>query len=323
MTLSVAFPTDAASVAQDCGTQMACYPWNTNGPACQRSKLLSLRYTFNTAVENAYTFNKAEITNATYAFCATVDQLQSFSLNGAPYLASAYSVTDSTGAISYALTRSLNRSYLSVFGFGESNNTLYPTPGLSTGTALIAVNGSTTCGEYRSAALVSILVLNVGLHNGLFNYIDASEGSNKTVANPNYDAAKCAASATGSSSGTNYCNSEITETVAAVVVQPAKTGFVPTCDANDKCSFGSDYVCIGDEVGKKNCGTCYNDASQIVNASLTVWVSYYGTDVKGHTLTSGGLNPFNFLKFATSDALSTIVAKMKDLFKGNITDLGL
>ena len=79
-------------------------------------------------------------------------------------------------------------------------------------------------------------------------------------------------------------------------IQPAGTGFVPTCSANDVCLFDSAMICVGDK-GQRNCARCA-DGETARAANIQVWVSYYGTDASGKQLRSGANNPLNFQAYS-------------------------
>lgn len=193
------------------------------------------------------------------------------------------------------LTREVGRKYLSVYGFGMSNSTLFPERGVSAGSVPIAINGSLLCGSSHSVALVHTLTLDVGLHKGRFNYIGTRNTSlSSGVADNETD---------GAVVSETRDDSEEPE----VVVQPAMVGFHPTCDARDVCVFDSNSVCVGDEVGKKNCARCYTAPLSIDAAHLRVWVSYHGTDGRGSPMRSSGLNPLHFPEFAGSRLYSSIL----------------
>ncbi|CAG9578531.1 conserved hypothetical protein [Leishmania major strain Friedlin] len=307
---------------ENCGTTASCKPYDTNGPACARKKRMNLRFMLQTCRENNFTVDTQVHHLATYSFCPIVDQLSSFTLIGAPFMTSCYITKDETsGVVTDHLSMDTGPRYLSVYGFGASNSTLYPQKGVSTGTVLIAVNGADHTGVSNSVGIVTMLSLEIGLHNGLFNYDGAAAASETTVANPNYDPVLCN-NGTIPPAGINYCDKNITIPVAATVVQPAKVGFTPTCSAEDVCTLGdpSVYTCIGEVPGQKNCGVYRTDPTEIRKLQMTVWVSYYGTDWRRNVLTSGGRNPLNYLTFVKENALQTLGSKIDSLFHGNLSD---
>lgn len=328
--LLVTWTASAQVVGQDCLMQQACFPWSYEGTPsvspCRRGRRLNLRFLTDVATENVKVFNGETVSQAVYAFCPVVDRFQSFSLWEAPFLAGAYKVTD--GNTTYNnITTSLSVRYLSVYGFGNTNNTLFPERGASAGSVVLAVNGSMICNTPRSFAVVSTLVLDIGLHNGRFNYASATAGGGtQSVVNPNYNNETCwqqkqnatlasvfSASSSSSSSSlstsVDYCNETIEVPIAPDAIQPLKTGFVPTCavdsDGGDYCLFDEYQVCIGNP-GQKNCARCYNAANldALAQATVQVWTSYYGTDSRGYALRSGGVNPISQHRFASSGVLS-------------------
>ncbi|RNF25156.1 uncharacterized protein Tco025E_02304 [Trypanosoma conorhini] len=269
----------------DCGTAKACYPWASGGVEdkvqvpCVRGKRLNLRFMLDVAAERRAAAGGKPVT-AVYGFCPVVDELDVFTL----FLASAVTTLNATGTY-FALSHNIGRKYLSVYGFGMSNSTLFPQEGLSTGIVMVAESGNSVCGSPRSVALVHTLLLDIGLHRGLFNYIGAR------MASPPNATDNATSRASGAAKETAMQEDE-------VVVQPAMVGFRPTCNGNDECLFDSSSVCIGDKVGNKNCAKCYESPLDVTHQHLAVWASYYGTDAHGRPMRSGGLNPLNYRQFA-------------------------
>ncbi|CBZ28973.1 conserved hypothetical protein [Leishmania mexicana MHOM/GT/2001/U1103] len=311
-----------ARAQESCGTTALCKPYDTNGPLCARKKRMNLRFMLETSRENNFTVGTQVHHLATYSFCPIVDQLSSFTLVGAPFMASCYATKQETDdVVTDHLSMDMEPRYLSVYGFGASNSTLYPERRVSTGTVLIAVNGTDHAGVSNSVGIVTMLSLEIGLHNGLFNYVGAAAASETMVANPNYDPVLCNNSIIPPA-GINHCDQNIIIPVAATVVQPAKVGFTPTCNAEDVCMMGdpSVYTCIGEVPGQKNCGVYRTSPAEIRKLQMTVWVSYYGTDGRRNVLTSGGRNPLNYLSFLKENALQALANKIDSLFHGNIPD---
>lgn len=320
----------------------ACTPYITaanGGVGCVRKSPINLRFLLHMASENDYTANGVLQDKATYSFTPCVDAISALSLNGAPFLATGYAVESSTTptTTSYYFTKNRSDKYLSVYGFGMSNQTTLPQPGISAGAVLVAKNGLDACGDATMVGVVTVLSLEIGMRNGFFNYIGATTATNTTVANPHYNAALCGSSttttttttttSTASSSGPiDYCSKTITVPVPATVVQPARVGFTPTCNAKDQCIMGDPdvYTCIGNVTGQKNCGLCYSNATLLsANTTLTVWVSYIGTDRKSTVMTSSGDNPLRYVNYVRNRAFETITGKFNSLFRGNISTFGL
>jgi len=96
--------------------------------------------------------------------------------------------------------------------------------------------------------------------------------------------------------------------------QPIGNGFTPTCDGPGmKCKFDSKKVCIGKSFGTDpgqthyNCGQCLSTwDKQLEELDIQIFVSYYGTDPSGRTLTSGSSNPINFRQFADADVYDDV-----------------
>ncbi|KAG5473285.1 hypothetical protein CUR178_03205 [Leishmania enriettii] len=311
---------ETARAQAKCGSIALCKPYEKMGPACARNKRMNLRFVLQTARENNFTVGAEVHHVATYGFCPVVDQLSSFTLTGAPFLATSYTKNDTSGKVTNHLSLGMTPRYLSVYGFGASNSTHFPEKGVSRGTVLVAINGSDFTGVVNSVGVVTMLSLEIGLNNGLFNYIGASKASKRAVVNPNYNASLCS-NGSESSGSVNYCEKEIFMPVAAKVVQPAKVGFIPTCNAKDICTVGNPriYTCIGDIPGQKNCGVYRSDPEEIRDLRMTVLVSYYGTDSRRNVLTSGGKNPLNFVSFVKTNALYAIGDRISSLFTGNIS----
>ncbi|KAK7195459.1 hypothetical protein NESM_000473100 [Novymonas esmeraldas] len=326
VTLSLLCCSEWAAAQVDCGSIVVCQPYSLQGPACVRKKRINLRFMLETSRETNFTVGTEVHHLATYGFCPVVDQLSSFTLPGAPFLSTSYSVTNTTSNVTTDhLSAGMFHRYLSVYGFGASNDTLYPQTNFSGGTVVVAMNGTGYSGVYASVAVVTMLSLEIGMHNGMFNYIGAKANSTMNITNPNYNLSLChKGSAAGSahphslesSSGIDHCDPQITVPVAATVVQPAKVGFVPTCNANDVCVMGDPnvYTCIGDIPGQKNCGIVSSNATLLRGVQLVVWVSYFGTDSQKTVLLSGGVNPMNFMAFASNNALNSVANKFTSLY---------
>lgn len=317
-----------------CGNGEACFPWVPTGPACRAGKQMNLRFVLDVASENYETSGTTTITTATYGFCPSVDKLQSFTLNAAPFVTAAYVTKNDDDTQELHLTKDLDTHYLYVYGFGDTSDRLYPNVNTSSGIIIIAQNGTEHCQNKDSVLVATTLGLDIGLYNGLFNYIDAEGERTVQVPNPDYNQTMCddikngtvTTEAPGSSSSSDevdYCSPTISSVVPANVVQPAKTGFVPTCTEKDVCMFDVDAHCIGNVKGQKNCARCFDDPTQLASAQMQIWASYYGTDVDGHPLLSGGTNPINFRKFAGKSMFSQIGSKVGSLWRGNLSDLGL
>lgn len=334
-------------------TGTVCTPYITaanGGIGCLRKNPINLRFLLHMAYENDYTANGVLQDKATYAFTPCVDDITALALNGAPFLATGYAVTTTTtpATTTYHFTKNTSDKYLSVYGFGMSNQTLLPEVGVSAGAVLVAKNGNEVCGDATMVGVVTVLSLEIGMHNGFFNYVGQTGQTTSTIANPNYNAKLCGESSSSgshlhssttstttttttkhpssSSDSIDYCSKTITVTVPATNVQPAKVGFVPTCNAKDQCIMGDPdtYVCIGNVTGKKNCGLCYSNATALAgNSSLTVWVSYVGTDRKSTVMTSSGDNPINYVNYARHHAFEAISSKFQSLIHGNFSSLGL
>lgn len=300
------------AVAQTCLS--GCMPWSSNDRACKRGSLMKLLFELDLAPEFVYDA-VANYTNATYAFCPTVDQLQNFNLQLAPYFSTAYNTTVSGSSVhTYAFSPNLQPKYLSLYGFGNTVDRLSPMRDLSSGSVLIAINGSTMCGNPDSVAVVNALVLNVGLHNGLFNYIASSPTGNFTI--PGY-ALSSLARLTANTTAVHELKAQYLRSLNVYLPngtkQAAMTGFVPTCSSNDVCLFDSSLKCLGYKSGQKNCAQCYTNAGDLLLSSINVWVSYYGTDSSHETLLSGSNNPLNFLTFAAQDILQRFITMLGSL----------
>ncbi|RNE99015.1 hypothetical protein TraAM80_08456 [Trypanosoma rangeli] len=290
----------------DCGTARACHPWgntdteNKEQVPCVRGKRMNLRLMLDVAAERA-DVAAGKAATAVYGFCPVVDQLDVFTLALAPSVAT----LSATGGL-YSLTHNVGQKYLSAYGFGMSNSTLFPQKGHSTGAVVVVGDGMSLCGSPHSVALVHTLLLDIGFHRGRFNYI----GARKASPPPN-------ATYSGTSNatrGSHKADNEETE----VAVQPAMVGFRPTCDENDECLFDSASICVGDKIGHKNCAKCYDSPSDIMKENLVVWTSYYGTDAHGRPMRSGGLNPLNYRQFAGIRLFRDLEKALKRLKSGSL-----
>ncbi|CAM40441.1 conserved hypothetical protein [Leishmania braziliensis MHOM/BR/75/M2904] len=306
-----------------CGSTPLCKPYDRQGPACTRKRRMDLRFFLDTSRENNFTVGGQTYHTATYGFCPVVDQLSSFTLTGAPFLTSSYITTNETsGEVTDHLSLNMGPRYLSVYGFGASNSTTNPERDISTGTVLIAVNGSRTTGVTNSVGIVTILSLEIGLQNGLFNYIDAAVASETTAKDSNNNSLLCTSNSTELSDSIN-CVKNAPVPAAEPMRLPAKVGFVPTCNAQDVCVMGdpSVYTCIGNVLGKKNCGVYKSNPTEIRDVQMTVLVSYYGTDSRRNVLTSGGQNPLNFATFVRENAFQAFAHKVTSFFEVNLSDV--
>ncbi|EKF37764.1 hypothetical protein MOQ_002039, partial [Trypanosoma cruzi marinkellei] len=287
--------------AVDCGTAVACFPW-ANGnlrvgsqKPCFSGGRINLRFMLDVAAETPTASGAAS--TAVYGFCPVVDKLEAFKL----HLAHSVATLNKTGN-AYKFSNNIGQKYLSAYGFGMSNSTLFPEKGLSAGAVVIAASGDFLCGSDRSVALVHTLILDIGLHNGRFNYIGARGASSPGDIVRN---------------GTNTPLEALTKPPAQeseVSVQPAMVGFRPTCTPDDVCVFDSTSVCIGDQIGNKNCAKCYTSPNEVAKQGIVVWASYDGTDAKGRPLLSGGMNPLIYKQFAGNmlkNDFDKLIRKMK------------
>jgi hypothetical protein len=88
---------------------------------------------------------------------------------------------------------------------------------------------------------------------------------------------------------------------------PLFTGFQSTCSGG-VCLFGPsgpEYPCIGNGQSS-NCARCLYNTTNLQNLTVSVWVSYYGTDASGTPMTSGQENPLNFREFAMNSAYDSL-----------------
>lgn len=135
---------------------------------------------------------------------------------------------------------------------------------------MVAENGTSICGQPNSVALVTTLILDVGLHKGRFNYFTPSVTGKVSMYNTNYDPSACPNGIPNAGAPPNVCNETIIVNIPDGTTVPAKTGFTPTCDGNDKCMFDSSLTCIGDVKGQRNCAKCYVDPNQVLFATLQI-----------------------------------------------------
>ncbi|CCW61707.1 unnamed protein product [Phytomonas sp. EM1] len=313
-----------------------CRPWSSTGPACKHLNRLDLRFIVDLAEENYVNDSKTSVVKtAVYGFAPQIDKLQLFSLSDAASLATLQKNT-TNGVVKFSFSKDQNKKYLSVYGFGNSNSVANPENGSSDSSLLIVEKNLTQCGGSGSVAVVTTLMLDVGLHKGLFNY----EGDAKSILTADlhaqtmgfYNVADTHSSPDNFSFAAVYGNeSNLVEeskmsrlgtqkenvvfmAETSSVKRPLKTGFVSTCGNTkngEECLLDSEQICIGDK-GFRNCARCYKDPSEVASsAKVRVVVSYYGTDSKGRTLTSGTSNPLNFRAFGGNHILKDIQKALK------------
>lgn len=307
-------------VTSQCTVQSACFPWHSIGNsasrACSREGSINLRFMLDVAPENY--FGTEQTKYMIYGFCPTVDELSSFTLNQSTYYATSYKTTvkkDDKEETTYHFSSYLYKNYLSVYGFGNSNNTLIPQRQISLGAVLAAVNGSlVSCGGSSTVAVVSTLMLNIGFDRGSFNYIASSPTGPQSLLNPYYSMEACE-NGEVPPANVSYCNTSITVDLPVDTKQPAKVGFESTCQ-NGKCMFDSSAICIEDVNGLSNCGYCYGDPGETLHSTIQVWVSYYGTDNSGNSMISGGSSPLRYMNFASSSLADKFKDKLSSLWNG-------
>lgn len=273
---------DGVEAAVSCDAAMACYPWSA--PTCARGNNLNLRFFMEANIDYAgasattVDFNHTDRT-VTWAFCPRVDELQAFNLTAAPSYAAIKPLQNDT-FVGY-----MNNTYVSVYGFGESNDREVPS-NVSASTVMVARNGSDLCLNMANPVLlVDFLVFQIALTDGAMTYPGSVAPWNGTD---------------------------------GVSVQPQGVGFQPTCTGG-VCTLDSSRKCIGDE-GKQNCALCYDDPAILGNKTIQIWVSYYGTDNSGRRLLSGGSNPLNFRKYAGASVYSTLSTSLNQVSSGQALD---
>jgi hypothetical protein len=142
---------------------------------------------------------------------------------------------------------------------------------LTDSTVVLAKRDATLCPSTKPIAFTPFLILNITLKSGLFNYVT------------NFD-------------------------------QAIQTGFAPTCNADDLCLMtggGSDYVCLGNTPGKKNCAKCVGDNDDATNWNTAVFAAFFGTDASGRRLMSGSSSPLAFQQFAAAPFITSAVNKIQ------------
>lgn len=305
--------------AAQCSVQNACFPWSaansTSQNPCKRDSRMNLRFLLDVAPENA--FGEQNNRYMMYGFCPRVDKLSSFTLNQSTLFATTYTRKDEEddNTTSYYFSEGMYKNYLSVYGFGDSGSPLVPQRGVSIGSVLVAVNGSlTTCGGPRTVAVVSTLMLNVGMKSGAFNYVDKAPTGLQNTMNPNYNVTYCQENKEPPP-GVDYCSPTMEIDIPADSKRPAMVGFESTCK-NGKCKFDPGAICIDDTNGLSNCGYCYSDPADTRDAFIQIWVSYFGTDQGGSAFISGGNSPLRYVDFATSSISDKFKDKLSDLWAG-------
>lgn len=300
-------------VSAQCGVQNACFPWSQK--SCTRGGSMNLRFMLDISPERAWGNEKNRY--VTYGFCPTVDKLSSFTLNQSIFYTSSYEYkekVDDVEETKNAMSKGIYMNYLSVFGFGNTNNTEFPQKGISLGATVAAANATlTSCGG-KGIWAASHLMLNVGLRRGMFNYVGSSPTGVQEIMNPNYNLDRCLSNAVPPD-GVSYCNHSVTVTIPDDTRQPAYVGFEPTCKKN-KCMFDEKAICFGDDSGIENCGYCYDTSGSTINQNTQVWVAYYGTDSTNAALISGGNSPLRYMKFATGSLAQKFKDKLSALWNG-------
>lgn len=281
-----------AECAVKCDSTVACFPMSA--PSCTRGNNINLRF-FMEAAEGYEDSTIEDITSPfsnrtiTYAFCPRVDELQAFNLTSAPMYASINhtSVQNSTNYTYFV--DSVNDTYVSAYGFGGSLSVAVPAPNTSS-RVMIVTNGTYQCdNEPNAILLVDFLVFQISLTSGVFTY-----------------------------PGAVAPQENVTEGVSA---QPQGVGFQPTCTGG-LCQLDATLSCIGDP-GIQNCARCYKNSADVLNKTVQIWVSYYGTDNNGRTLLSGSSNPLNFRKYAGASVYSTLSSSLDKVSNGASLDPSL
>ena len=99
-------------------------------------------------------------------------------------------------------------------------------------------------------------------------------------------------------------------------LNPLGSQFQSTCTGG-VCSMDSKQKCIGNGL-TSNCAKCFTNPADLANATVQIWVSYYGTDTTGRTLLSGSNNPLNFQQFSQSGVWNNLQTSFGNLQNGQI-----
>ena len=278
--------------AVQCDATRACFPMSTT--SCTRGNNINLRF-FMDAAEGYDDSIVEDISSpfsnrtVTYAFCPRVDELQAFNLTNAPMYATINrtSVENSTNFTYFV--DSVADTYVSAYGFGGSLSVAIPSVN-STSRVMITTNGTAKCDNNINAVLlVDFLVFQISMTDGVLTY-----------------------------PGAVAPQENVTDGVSA---QPQGVGFQPTCSGG-ACQLDASLPCIGD-VGNQNCARCYTSAGDVLNKTVQIWVSYYGTDNNGRTLLSGSSNPLNFRKYAGASVFNTLSDSLDKVSSGASLDPSL
>lgn len=268
-----------------CGRTAACHPWDVGiGPFCGRGNKINLRFTMDLAPENHYPlYNTTPATimqTAAYAFCPVVDELQAFNLSAGPML-----------------------GVLNVVGLNVSNITTVNSPDPS------QLNFSTQFTEgylsvYGFGSVDNVIEPNVSTSTGAVKIF-----SNDSVLCPGgILVSHFLVLAISLDKGRFKYRSD--------KANPVGSQFQSTC-VGGGCTLDSKQKCHGTPL-VSNCAKCYTNPAQLINATVQIWVSYYGTDVNGRTLLSGSNNPLNFQKFSSSGVWNNLQASIDNLENGQI-----
>jgi hypothetical protein len=264
----------------DCSVRKACHPWLQSGPACARGWNMNLQFFLDLAPENhVVDFSPVyNLSEVTYAFCPRVDEIQAFNLTNAFKLAGTF-YNDSV-KIDNKTIQGKNLMLSEQLEVGYLS--VY---GMGDVSDIYFPNPNTSYGS-------------VGV---IFNTTDCNDGEfgivnflvvNITMKNGKYIY--------------GYDNMTI------------KTGFSPTCNAQNMCTVDPSMKCLG-EPGKANCGMCVSDPEIIANTILQVWVSYYGTDSSGRKFMSGASNPLNYRAFS-GGGMYRAFRRAESRWNGEITE---
>jgi hypothetical protein len=273
----------------NCDRTQACYPWDLGiGPYCGRGNKISLRFTTDIAPENHYelynTTPPTIMTTVSYGFCPIVDELQAFNLSAAPLLGALHVTNFNASNISTVLYPDENALN---FSARVADGYLYAY-GFGTTDSVRQPNSSTSTGAVKIISNDTLLCPGGLLVSSfLVLAITLDKGRFKYVSDR---------------------------------ANPVGSQFLSTC-AGGFCSMDSSQKCIGTEL-VSNCARCYTNPSKLANATVQIWVSYYGTDVNGRTLLSGSNNPLNFQKFSSTGVWNNLQTSFDNLANGPMPELG-
>jgi len=243
--------------------QVVCQPWSAGATPCQRGTgKIQIQWGLDLPPNSRFS-------SLTYGFCANVDTVQSFVLVGSA--ANTTGLGSGTPSPNSTWMPSTSRVWL--VGGGPSGNPMLPT--MTNASNAVVYDGTippSDCGV-GGAAIVSMLVFNVTLNNGVFSYTN-----NVAI-------------------GTGFAPTCDSSDVCKLDPTLKCIGDVPGMKNCAKCLSK-------DALSRTN---------PLSGSDISIFTTYYGTDSRGKTLMSGSGNPLNFAAFAMGGVYNSIASDVTDI----------